>query len=168
MKYTNFVILGTVILAIGILYVLFNPKIEGFSGGVMSQMASNQQDTNLYGGNYRGAHNDGVWDNIAKYGDVLSPTTPSQYNDMMNNRGSTGVPNLAGMTPFRQQTFNHQRPPLTPEMQRILMHQQQYNRQNRMKSQDNKGYIGQFIHNYIDPIFRIVFKILNSTIGTLF
>lgn len=164
--------------------------IEGFGEGARAQISSNQDDNTLYGGGEVMAANSFATSGYqSQFNNVLSQTTPQQYQQMAthqgggNGWGSTGSPNHAGHNPTRP---THQTD-FSPHIQQQFL---KYENQLRAERQRNKqlqnrigggfsfgnggnggnggsGLLGQ-INNLIEQIFRFILGILNILIGWLF
>lgn len=164
--------------------------MEHFSGGAQSQMLSNHNDNILFGASeYNGSHNNG-WD----FSDHFSNHFQAQYESPINNISYENRINVHNnhnnFVPDRMPS----RPPFTPELQQALL-QRQFDRSlqtpnkyvyshgiadpqkqmNRIKNQKPKESqwmifraIDWLISTLIDPIFQIIFAILNFLLGWMF
>lgn len=154
--------------------------IENFGEGARAQISSNQYDSNLFGGKSGGspmaanAYSGNGYESL--FNSILSPTTPNQYNQMMNTGstgyGSTGVPNYGGHAPPRPV---HQ-PDFSPHIQnQFLKYEKLLARERSRKSKARNGAYRNGGNGLLDQItelgeqiFRIVLHILNILIGWIF
>jgi len=157
--------------------------IEGFGEGSRAQISSNQGDNTLFGqfgGSPLAANEYASSGYQSQFNNVLSPTTPQQYQQVAsrgsgNGWGSTGIPNFAGHAPGRP----IQQPEFSPHIQQQLLRYENQlaleRRKNQMLQQRlgyslggvGNGILGQ-LRNLLEMIFRFVIGLLNILIGWLF
>ena len=164
-----------------------NKLIEGFGDGARAQMSSNRGDSSLIGspgGDPMAANSYATSGYQSQYNNVLSPTTPQQYQQMNsrgsgNGWGSTGSPNYAGHSPGGRSL---QQPQFSPHIQQQFL---KYENQLEIERRKNRSLLGGWGRRYenslgsgnslisqivafIEQIFRLILGILNILIGWLF
>ncbi len=177
-----------ILLLVGIfMYLKSQHMIEGFgSMGAQAQLASNQGDSTLYGGSGGGSSpmaSNGVFEGLfggSVQNETLTGTSPDEYRMMVQGqgRGSSGVPNYAGMFPMQQQKpVRPIHPPeFTPEIQHMLMRrerEQHANRYSRYRSYHITGIavvdaVLSKVMMLLQQIFELIIGVLNVLLGWAF
>ena len=177
-------LLVVAVLGLGLYMYMNSQTVEGFGMGAQAQMASNQGDNTIYGGgggsqgpleanNFFGSAYEGQNENI-------TPTSSDQYRMMIQGqgRGSSGVPNYAGMFPRQdQRPVRPIHPPeFTPEIQNMMMMRERQQASNRYSSYRSYHITGIDIVDailskvlmFLQQIFEMIIGVLHLLIGWAF